>query len=74
MRTALSTSIGLAAIGLRRARTVAICAAIGLALGIVYLLFTPSVYTASTRILLDDSLTRYAEEKGDARPYPGGIP
>ena len=54
----------LAAIGLRRARTVAICAAVGLALGIVYLLFTPSVYTASTRILLDDTLTRYAEERG----------
>ena len=45
----------------------ALCAALGLALGIVYLVFTPRVYTASTNILLDDSLTRFAEEK-DATP------
>ena len=51
----------------RQARIVALCAAIGLALGIAYLAFTPQVYTASTNILLDDSLTRFAEDK-DAPP------
>ncbi|MFU0504491.1 polysaccharide biosynthesis tyrosine autokinase [Pseudaminobacter sp. NGMCC 1.201702] len=53
----------LAAIGLRQARVIALCAAIGLALGVAYLVFTPPEYTAATRILLDDSLTKFAEEK-----------
>lgn len=53
----------LAAMAIRQARVVALCAAIGLALGIVYLIFTPPEYTAGTRILLDDSLTKFAEEK-----------
>lgn len=57
----------LAAIAIRQARVVAICGAIGLALGVLYLVFTPSEYTAATRILLDDSLTKFAEEK-DAAP------
>jgi polysaccharide biosynthesis transport protein len=47
----------------RRARIVAVAAAIGLALGIAYLLMTPSTYTAATRILLDENLTRYAQEE-----------
>jgi succinoglycan biosynthesis transport protein ExoP len=53
----------LAAMAIRQARVVALCAAIGLALGVVYLIFTPAEYTAGTRILLDDSLTKFAEEK-----------
>jgi succinoglycan biosynthesis transport protein ExoP len=53
----------LAAIVIRRARVIMLGAAIGLALGIAYLVFTPPKYTASTAILLDDSLTRFAEEK-----------
>ncbi len=53
----------LAAIVIRRARVILLGAAIGLALGIAYLVFTPPKYTASTAILLDDSLTRFAEEK-----------
>lgn len=53
----------LAAIGVRQARIIALCAAIGLALGVAYLVFTPPEYTAATRILLDDSLTKFAEEK-----------
>ena len=57
----------LAAIAIRQARVVALCAAVGLILGALYLLFTPAEYTASTRILLDDSLTKFAEEK-DAAP------
>ena len=56
----------LVAIGIRQARLVALCAAVGLALGIVYLVFTPVQYTAATRILLDDSLAKFAEEKGTA--------
>jgi succinoglycan biosynthesis transport protein ExoP len=59
----------LAAIAIRQARVVALCAAIGLVLGVLYLVFTPAEYTAGTRILLDDSLTKFAEEKdtGPAR-------
>jgi succinoglycan biosynthesis transport protein ExoP len=57
----------LAAIAIRQARVVALCAAVGLVLGALYLVFTPAEYTASTRILLDDSLTKFAEEK-DAAP------
>jgi len=32
-------------------------------LGVAYLVVTPPQYTASTRILLDDSLTRFAQDK-----------
>jgi succinoglycan biosynthesis transport protein ExoP len=53
----------LATIAIRQARVVALCAAIGLVLGVLYLFFTPAEYTAATRILLDDSLTKFAEEK-----------
>jgi succinoglycan biosynthesis transport protein ExoP len=53
----------LAAMGMRRARIVGLCALIGLALGIAYLVFTPAQYTASTRILLDEGLTRFAEDE-----------
>src|SRR5262245_31372490 len=42
----------LAAIGLRRMRVVALCGALGLILGILYLVFTPPTYTAETSILL----------------------
>src|SRR5690349_5415385 len=47
----------------RQMRVVALFGALGLALGVVYLLFTPSVYTASSNILLDDSLTKFAEDR-----------
>ncbi len=60
----------LAAIALRQARVVAIGAGIGLALGATYLVFTPSEYTAATRILIDDSLTKFAEEKD---PVPSRV-
>ncbi len=50
-------------IAMRQIRVVALCAAVGLALGVVYLLFTPAQYTSGTRILLDDTLTKFAEEK-----------
>lgn len=59
----------LAAIALRRARVVVLAAAVGLMLGIVYIVFTPPQYTAATGILLDDSLTRFAEDRSNT-PAP----
>src|SRR4051812_32042899 len=50
----------------RQIKVVALCAALGLAMGVVYLVFTPRVYTAVTDILLDDNLTRFAEDKDTA--------
>jgi succinoglycan biosynthesis transport protein ExoP len=50
----------------RRARVVAICAILGLALGIVYLMFAVPNYTAATRILIDESLTKFAQEEAPA--------
>ncbi len=47
----------------RRIRTVGLFALLGLVLGVLYLVFTPPLYTASTRILLDDSLTKFAEDR-----------
>ncbi|WP_341872206.1 polysaccharide biosynthesis tyrosine autokinase [Pseudaminobacter salicylatoxidans] len=47
----------------RQLRLVGLFALLGLMLGALYLVFTPSLYTASTRILLDDSLTKFAEDK-----------
>jgi len=52
----------------RQIRVVALFGVAGLALGVVYLLFTPSVYTAATNILLDDSLTKFAEDKPTPQP------
>jgi succinoglycan biosynthesis transport protein ExoP len=52
----------------RQVRVVALFAALGVALGVVYLLFTPAVYTAGTDILLDDSLTKFAEDKPTPSP------
>src|SRR5262245_35415456 len=56
----------LLAIGRRRARIVGLCAAIGVMAGVAYLMFTPAQYTTTTSILLDDSLTRFAQDKSDA--------
>lgn len=47
----------------RRAWTIGIVTALFLALGIVYLLFTTPIYTSQTQILLDENLSRYAEEE-----------
>lgn len=46
----------------RQFRFVGQLAMLGLVLGAIYLVFTPSLYTASTQILLDDSLTKFAED------------
>ena len=47
----------------RQIRVVAFFSVLGVVLGVAYLLFTPATYTAATRILLDDSLTKFAEDK-----------
>jgi succinoglycan biosynthesis transport protein ExoP len=46
----------------RQAKVVAICAGIGLLLGIIYLRTTPPMYSASTRILLDEGLNKIVDE------------
>ncbi|MBN9270839.1 MAG: chain-length determining protein, partial [Mesorhizobium sp.] len=52
----------------RQMKVVALFGVAGLALGVVYIVFTPPVYTASTNILLDDSLTKFAEDKPTSQP------
>lgn len=46
----------------RRARLIALSVALAVTLGITYLVFATSVYTSLTQILLDEDLSRYAEE------------
>lgn len=53
----------------RQARLAGLFALAGLILGVAYLVVTPPQYSASTRILLDDSLTRFAQDK---QPTPAG--
>ncbi|BCH23919.1 chain-length determining protein [Mesorhizobium sp. L-8-10] len=52
----------LLAVAIRQARVVAICAGIGVMLGIIYLQTTPPMYTASARILLDEGLNKIVDE------------
>lgn len=52
----------LVAILARHARLIALTVALFLALGAAYLVFTTPVYTSMTQILLDENLSRYAEE------------
>ncbi|GMB80081.1 succinoglycan biosynthesis transport protein ExoP [Shinella zoogloeoides] len=52
----------LLAILVRRARLIGLSVALAVALGIAYLLFATPVYTSQTQILLDEDLSRYAEE------------
>lgn len=58
----------LLAMGLRRAKVIALCAVAGLLLGVVYLLFTPSEYTATTTILVDNDLAKYSGDTQDPTP------
>ncbi len=46
----------------RRARLIALSVALAVALGVAYLLLATPVYTSMTQILLDEDLSRYAEE------------
>ncbi|HVK90042.1 MAG TPA: polysaccharide biosynthesis tyrosine autokinase [Mycoplana sp.] len=54
----------------RRFRTIAICTGIFFVGGIGYLGVATPLYTSMTQVLLDDSLTRYAEDQ-DASPQNG---
>ncbi|MCO5065961.1 MAG: polysaccharide biosynthesis tyrosine autokinase [Rhizobiaceae bacterium] len=47
----------------RQAKIVAICAAIGLMLGFLYLKTTPPTYTASARALIDEGLSRIGDDQ-----------
>ncbi len=46
----------------RRARLIALSVAVAVALAVAYLVFATPVYTSMTQILLDEDLSRYAEE------------
>lgn len=50
----------------RQAKTVVITVAVGLLLGIVYIVVATPGYTAATSILLDDSLGKFADEVSPA--------
>lgn len=50
----------------RRARLVAIAAVLGLACGVIYLAVTPPVYTAATRVLIDEQLAKFTEDRSPA--------
>lgn len=52
----------LLAVAIRQAKVVAICAGIGILLGIVYLQTTPPKYSASASILLDEGLNKIVDE------------
>jgi len=56
----------LMAIARRQAKTVVITAAVGLLLGIVYIIVATPGYTAATSILLDDNLGKFADEVSPA--------
>jgi succinoglycan biosynthesis transport protein ExoP len=58
----------LLAIAARRAQVVILCAVVGLALGVAYLIFTPPEYTALTEVLIDDSMQKYSQDT--ASPVP----
>jgi succinoglycan biosynthesis transport protein ExoP len=53
----------LMAILIRRARTIGACVAAFLVLAVVYLLFATSIYTSMTQILLDENMSKYAEDQ-----------
>jgi succinoglycan biosynthesis transport protein ExoP len=51
--------LGMAA---RQAKVVAVCAAIGLFLGVLYLQTTPPTYMATSRVLIDEGLNKVVDE------------
>jgi succinoglycan biosynthesis transport protein ExoP len=57
----------LLAILARHARLIGLTVALAVALGVAYLVFATPVYTSMTQILLDENLSRYAE---DTEPSP----
>ena len=63
----------LLAMGARRAKVIVLGAAVGLLLGVLYLVFTPSEYTAVTDVLIDESLAKYAQDTDNPAPLPSQI-
>jgi polysaccharide biosynthesis transport protein len=55
------------AAAIRRSGVIAICLIVTVALAGVYLVLAKPVYTAATNILIDENLSRYAEEQQDAQ-------
>jgi succinoglycan biosynthesis transport protein ExoP len=56
----------LIAILFRRAGSIALCVVAFVALAAIYLILSTPVYTSMTQILLDDSMTKYAEDEAPA--------
>ncbi|MDO1584183.1 Wzz/FepE/Etk N-terminal domain-containing protein [Rhizobium oryzicola] len=52
---------------MRRLKLIGICVVVAMVLAGAYLLVTPSTYTAMTQILIDENLSRYAEEEQNAQ-------
>jgi succinoglycan biosynthesis transport protein ExoP len=52
----------LIAILMRRVGSIALCVGVTVTLAVIYLLFSTSQYTSMTQILLDDSMTKYAQD------------
>jgi succinoglycan biosynthesis transport protein ExoP len=52
----------LLAILMRRIGSIALCVGVTVTLALVYLLFSTAQYTSMTQILLDDTMTKYAED------------
>ncbi|AYD02472.1 polysaccharide biosynthesis tyrosine autokinase [Neorhizobium sp. NCHU2750] len=50
---------------MRRMGVIGVCVAVMVVLAGVYLLFAQPMYTANTNILMDDNLSRYAEDQTD---------
>jgi len=48
---------------LRRARMVGLFVALFIALGVAYLVFATPLYTSATQVLLDENLSKFAEEQ-----------
>ncbi|HEX8044469.1 polysaccharide biosynthesis tyrosine autokinase [Rhizobium sp.] len=53
----------LMAVVIRRARTIMLGVAVFVALAVAYLLFATPSYTSATQILLDETMTKYAEDQ-----------
>ena len=49
-------------IAMRQAKALVACAVLGLLVGVVYLQTTPPTYTSVARVLIDDDLSRIADD------------
>ena len=60
----------LMAIVIRRFRTIVTCVVVFVALAVAFLLFATPSYTSMTQILLDETMTKYAEDQPPAHENP----